>query len=234
MTKMYRRSGGLAVLVAVAAIALAACGDSRSPQVASLRTSSGDAAGSGSGNDSPSTTRPKGNPTALLDEWATCMHSHGDPNQADPTVDAYGVININIPASAEDLSNAVHAGADPCNRYVAAAQSALRAAHPVAPPPNQAEGLKYVRCMRANGVSNYPYPTGNTTNFNGTGVDPNSPLVQNVNKLCGKKLGLPPWWISGTGPPGDVVVSSGPNGGPPPGGAVNRPRSGNSGSGSGG
>ena len=89
------------------------------------------------------------------------------------------------------------------------------------PPPDQAEGLKYVNCMRANGVPNYPYPQGNTTDFNGTGVDPNSPFVENVNKVCGRKLGLPAWWISGTGPPGDVVVSSGPNGGPSPNGAVN-------------
>jgi hypothetical protein len=148
------------------------------------------------------------------------MHSHGDPNQADPTIDAYGVINISIPAGAEDLSRAVHGGSDPCNRYLAAAQTALRAANPVSPPPGQAEQLKYVNCMRANGVANYPYPTGNSTNFNGTGVDPNSPFVENVNKLCGKKLGLPAWWINGTGPPGDVVVSSGwPGGAPPPRGA---------------
>jgi hypothetical protein len=28
----------------------------------------------------------KGNPTRLVDEWATCMRSHGDPNQVDPTI----------------------------------------------------------------------------------------------------------------------------------------------------
>jgi hypothetical protein len=46
--------------------------------------------------------------------------------------------------------------------------------------------------MRTNGVPNYPYPSGpndSETNFNGTGVDPNSPFVQNVNKVCGKKIG---------------------------------------------
>jgi hypothetical protein len=223
----YRRAAGLAVLVAAAAIGLAACGGSSSPHVASLTSAGGNGSGNAvavlsaksSGNDgrNAATTASKGNPTALLDEWATCMHSHGDPNQADPTVDAHGVINISIAADAQDLSGAVHGGTDPCNRFVAAAQSALRAANPVSAPPNQAEGLKYVNCMRANGVPNYPYPTGNTTNFNGTGVDPTSPFVQNVNQVCGKKLGLPAWWINGTGPPGDVVVSSGrPGGGPPP------------------
>jgi hypothetical protein len=71
--------------------------------------------------------------------------------------------------------------------------------------------VPFVNCMRANGVPNYPYPSGpddTTTNFNGTGVDPNSPHVVRVNDYCGKKLGLPTWWINGWGPPGDISVKS--------------------------
>jgi hypothetical protein len=225
-----RWSGGLLAVVASAAIGLAACGGSSGRHVASLPTTISDgsvpaaatvsARSAGNASGGSSTTPLKGNPTALLDAWASCMHSHGDPNQADPTVDAYGVINVTIPSDAQALSGEVHAGVDPCNRYMAAAQTALRAANPVAPPPDQTELVKYVECMRANGVPNYPYPTGNETNFNGTGVDPTSPFVMNVNNICGKKLDLPGWWVSGNGPPGDVVVTSGgPNGGPPPGAA---------------
>ena len=34
-------------------------------------------------------SRPaKGNATALLVKWASCMNTHGDPNQAAPTIDA--------------------------------------------------------------------------------------------------------------------------------------------------
>jgi hypothetical protein len=235
-TTTYRRSAGLAVLVAAAAVALAACGGSRSPSaassatVASLPTSSGNGNGgsTATGGGSTTTAVPHGNPTKLTDEWATCMHSHGDPNQADPIIDAYGVINITIPGDgADSLSNEVHAGADPCNKYMAAAQSALRAAHPVAPPPDQSQQLKYVSCMRANGVPEYPYPTGtgNETNFNGAGVDPNSPVFMNANKVCGKQIGAPAWWISGTGPPGDVSVGNLLNGRPPPSSPTpNRPR----------
>jgi hypothetical protein len=209
------RPRALAALASVAAVGLAACGASSSPQVASLPASSTGApptvtvARTTGGTSSSATTPAKRNPTALLDEWATCMHSHGDPNQADPTVDAYGVINVSIPPDAQALSGEVHAGADPCNRYMAAAQQALRAANPVAPPPDQRELVKYVNCMRANGVPNYPYPTGNSTNFNGTGVDPTSPSVMNVNKVCGQKLDLPGWWVAGNGPPGDVTVTGG-------------------------
>jgi hypothetical protein len=50
LTRMYRRPGGLAVLVASAAPALAACrGGSSTSQIASLGTSSGSGTGSGSG-----------------------------------------------------------------------------------------------------------------------------------------------------------------------------------------
>jgi hypothetical protein len=71
--------------------------------------------------------------------------------------------------------------------------------------------------MRANGVPNYPYPSGpddRETNFNGTGVNPDSPQVQRVSDVCGKKLGLPAWWTNGWGPPGDISVAP-PKGGPP-------------------
>jgi hypothetical protein len=157
------------------------------------------------------------------------MQSHGDPNQAAPTVDAYGVINVTIPSGAsEGLSGEVHAGADPCNHYMAAAQTALRAANPAGRPPDQAEQIKYANCLRANGYPTFPYPQGSQTNFNGTGIDPTSPAFVNgkANQTCGKQISAPSWWTNGTGPPGDVVVSSagiGPNG--PPNSAVpNRPR----------
>jgi hypothetical protein len=209
MTSTYGRLSGLVLLVMAAALGMAACGGGPgSPHVASLGTTT---LGTASADDgSTSTTQASGNnSTQLLNEWATCMRSNGDPNQVDPTVDTYGVINITIGTGASETTSAqVHAGGGPCGNYLAAAQSALRAADPVAPPPDQTEQVKYVNCMRANGVPKYPYPTGNTTNFNGTGVDPNSPFVLNANKVCGKQIGAPAWWIAGTGPPGDVTVSS--------------------------
>ena len=91
MTTMHRRRGGLAVLVAGAAIGLAACSGPSSPHVASLGKASGDGAVS-------TTTVPARSPTQLLDEWAACMRSHGDPNQVDPSVDATKVIQITLGA----------------------------------------------------------------------------------------------------------------------------------------
>jgi hypothetical protein len=87
MASTCPRSGGLAVLVAAGAIGLAACtSGSGPPQVASLGTSSGSDGGTAAG--SAPAASPAGNPTQLLDEWAACMRSHGDPSQVDPTIDA--------------------------------------------------------------------------------------------------------------------------------------------------
>jgi hypothetical protein len=219
-----RRGLGLAALVAAAALALAACGSSNRPHVASLPANNARASTTGAATSSTraktKTKSANGNPTALVDEWATCMQSHGDPNQADPIIDAHGVINIVMPPAASPASaGGAHGVAGTCSQYLAAAQRALRAADPVAPPPDQAGLLKYVNCMRANGVPNYPYPTGSTTNFNGTGVDPNSPFVIKISEECGSKLHLPLWWSAGWGPPGDVSVGPAP-GGPRPGALV--------------
>jgi hypothetical protein len=213
-----KNSAGPAILVAAAALALAACsGAAAAPQVASLGTSSGPGASSlppgtasaSSGTTSGGGTRATiaGNVTPLLNEWAACERSHGDPEQTDPTVSADGVIYISVPKDAQPAGN-LHERTGTCSQYVAQAANELKAANPVAPPPDQSELLKYVACMRANGVPNYPYPDGDQTNFNGTGVDPNSPAVERVNDLCGLKIGAPAWWINGTNTPGDIEVTT--------------------------
>jgi hypothetical protein len=228
----HRRSAAVAVLVASATIALAACGGSKSPSVASLTTS----AGPGSGGDGNSVGRSsvtaggstaakasKRNPAALLDQWATCMRSHGDPNQADPTIDVHGVINIYMSGVSPQVSSQVRGGmgaqTGSCSQYLTAAQRLLRAANPVPPAPDKAELLTYAACMRANGVPNYPDPTGEKANFNGTGIDANSPAFQRANDVCAKRIHAPTYWINGWGPPGDVSVRSIVGGsGPPPSG----------------
>jgi hypothetical protein len=222
MTRMGRRPGALAILAAAAALALAACGGAAAaPQVASLGTSPGTSSDQGtsasastpgtSNNNSSSSggTRATiaGNVTPLLNEWAACERSHGDPDQSDPTVSADGVIHIYVPQGAQPAGD-LHERTGTCSQYVAQAANELKAANPVAPPPDQAEQLKYVACMRANGVPNYPYPNGDQTTFNGTGVDPDSPAVQRVNQLCGKKIGAPAYWINGTNTPGDIEVQT--------------------------
>jgi hypothetical protein len=157
-------------------------------------------------------------------EWAACERSHGDPNQADPVIDTHGVINITLPAfgQAGTPVGDPHDATGTCSQYLAAAQIALRKADPVQDPggvTNSAVLVNFTKCMRANGVPTYPFPSGgpdNKMNFNGTGIDLNSPSVVRANDLCGKKLGLPAWWINGWGPPGDISVgTAGLNGNAP-------------------
>jgi hypothetical protein len=198
------------VLIAAGAVTFAACSGPVSPHIASLGKPPGTSANSTvSASPSSSTVPANGNATKLVDEWAACMRSNGDPNQADPVIDAHGVIHIIGPLAGPGVPRVVGGPETPtgtCSQYLAAAQSVLRAAMPVAPPPTEAELIKYVDCMRANGVPNYPYPTGEKADFNATGVDPNSPFVVKAGKVCGQQIGAPPWWTNGWGPPGDVSV----------------------------
>jgi hypothetical protein len=184
-----------------------------SPESSAARTLGQETPGSSnrsSGGASASAVA-KADPTLLLVQWAACMRKSGDPNQPDPTIDSNGGINIAIPSSAQSMSDAVHNGTAPCNGYLVAASSALRAGARDLTPPNQASLVQYSQCMRANGIPNYPDPgTSGQMNFNGTGIDVNSPFFTRANDICGKKIHAPSWWISGAGPPGNISVQSGP------------------------
>ena len=37
---------------------------------------------------------PTRSPTQLLDEWAACMRSHGDPNSVDPALDTNTLMQL--------------------------------------------------------------------------------------------------------------------------------------------
>jgi hypothetical protein len=73
-------------------------GGSKPPAVANIATTSTPTTTAAKSTGNSPTTLPKGNAAQLLAEWAACMRSHGDPNQADPTIDANKVIEITLPA----------------------------------------------------------------------------------------------------------------------------------------
>lgn len=249
MATRYWRPGGLAVLAAAATIGLAACSHGpSSPGVASLPTgsahSSGDPASGSSGSGSSPGAGSKGNATALVDKWATCMRAHGDPNQADPVINSDSDIEINMTNVSEAMSSQAHDSSGPCGHYLAAASSALRDGQPMPKPPSLAKLLAYARCMQANGVPKYPDPVSDGSegpSLNNIGMSLSSPVFTKANTLCSKKAGVPSG--NGPGPAGVVQVQScnAPSGvqcQPPgePGGPVpsNRPRNATPGNGSGG
>jgi hypothetical protein len=209
---MKGNSKGLAVTLAASALALAACsgaagsGSGTSPHVASLPTNTG---GSGTASGQPTAGpvgNPRGNPAHLLVEWTSCIRRHGDPNQVDPTIDSSKDIDISMDNVPKALEDEVHGSTGPCSDYLLAAENRLRGGQP-APTDNLAQDVKFADCMRANGEPNWPdsSPDGET-NFNGTGINPDSPALQATIKVCDKKVGLP-YIAPGSGVAGDVVVT---------------------------
>jgi hypothetical protein len=224
MTSAYRRLGGISVPVATTVIALAACSSGAStPQVASL--GGGNSASSGSGSSpAPQLT---GNPTQLMDKWATCMRSHGYPSLADPTIDANKVIHIIIPPGITGNVTQVYENSSayvPCNPYLVAASTALRGDHPVERP-DTAKLEKFSQCMRTNGIQGFPDPSANGLQFTpspGTDLDPENPTFQHAQKKCAIQVGIPQLAGGGTPQPGSVQIQQQPsNGGPGGGGGAN-------------
>jgi hypothetical protein len=209
-----RRSSGFPVLLATAAVALAECSGASAPRGASVSTQGNDRSGG------ITTTQPTENATALLDEWDTCMRSNGDPNQADPTIDADRVILVTYPTGYNPKVQEGSSGMNnPCTASLTAASAALGGQPPDRDPTTMVE---FARCMRANGIPDFPDPTdvGGTYHFpigihfgtNGVAipgpnshVNPNSTVFQPAQKLCARKVGVPSWGDAPGTAPGSVV-----------------------------
>ncbi len=212
MVERSTKTAGLAVLVTAAALALAACGGPAAARVASL---GGDAV---HGRGATTTTSPRGNPTQLLDEWASCMRRHGDPDQADPTIDANGDINITWDPSITGGYNGTNKGGQGnsgpgqyCRAYLDAAQHALGGDQQPAGT-DQASLERVARCMRANGIADFPDPVNGTLSFNvgaGGDLNPNNPAFQSAAKVCTRRTRVP---LPGSGskpPPGIIKLNGG-------------------------
>jgi hypothetical protein len=202
MMTMHRRWSGLAVLVTGSVIGLCACSGSSSPHVASLGKNSSD------GSASSTTTMPARSPTQILDEWAACMRSHGDPDQIDPTVDASKVIQITL-----GWAGGLRGANGACGSYLSAAQKALGGDTSSASS-DQATALKFAQCMRANGVPDYPDPTGNNNNqtiqaSSGSDLNPANPTFQAASTLCTDKTGYQSKFSNGAPQPGSINIVGG-------------------------
>lgn len=138
----------------------------------------------GSSSRSPATTGSKTYQQAVA--YAQCLRSHGEPNWPNPTsAGTFSTTQINI--------NSPH--------YLSAqhtCQNLLPAGAPIQLSPAQqqkllSQALKWVACVHAHGVTNWPDPTTQdvkakwaVVNFNlaGTSVDPNAPTVQSAMNAC--------------------------------------------------
>jgi hypothetical protein len=166
-------------------VLVAACGGPSTPGVASLSGNSGNAS-SGSTSTSSTSGTSSPNKAHVAREFGKCMRKHGVRNFPE------GPVTIGP-----------HSGIDPNSPTFQAAQKACQS---LLPKPSAAQiakikanALKYSKCMRKHGVTNFPDPTVSTTG-GGIGIrigapkgslDPNSPTFQAAQNACGKILGLP-------------------------------------------
>jgi hypothetical protein len=132
------------------------------------------------------------------------MHSHGDPNQVDPTVDATKVIQITL-----GVGVGVRGEDGACGSYLSAAQTALGGGTP-ATSSSEAIALKFAQCMRANGVPTYPDSTGNNQTIHassGSDLNPANPTFQAASTLCTKKTGFVSKFSTGAPQPGSINLN---------------------------
>ena len=159
---------------------------------------------------STTTTPSAGNPTQLLDEWAACMRAHGDPGQADPTIDASKVIHLTwndaTPGGIYGTNKGGQGNVGPgqyCRTYIDTAQTDLQGGQQQQP--SQAQLLKFSQCMRANGITDFPDPSNGGLSINRAGggdLNPTNPVFQNASALCAKKTGMPGFASGGRNPRG--------------------------------
>jgi hypothetical protein len=169
--RVFRKAAVIAAgVIAGAALAAGCGGSSGGPGVASAGASTG-AAKSASGGSS------KGSALA----FSQCMRSHGIKDFPDPN--SSGQLRVSA-RSGSDL--------DPGNPQFAAAQQACRSLSPKRSASGSgqagAAALRFARCMRAHGITDFPDPQSNgdmgVTAQPGSDLAPTNPQFQSAQTAC--------------------------------------------------
>jgi hypothetical protein len=216
--RAYRQR--VALLATAAAIVLAGCGGAKAPSVANLATTTATASGTGGGDSAGSGRgtsaggRSGSDLARLLDDWAACMRAHGDPNQADPSIDSHKDIVIPwdpaVPGGYNGTNKGGQGNAGPgqyCRTYLSKAQNALRGGRPQERP-STAQLVQFSECMRAHGIRDFPDPTANGLQMNmGGDLSPSNPAFRNASRTCSQKTGVQAL-VSGTLPPGVIRLTN--------------------------
>ena len=169
--QLGRAGWSVAALIALTLLVTSCSqGDSKSPGTA--------IAGSGAVGSSSSSGTTK--PSALA--YSQCMRAHGIKDFPDPGSD--GDIQLNAGPDS-DLSGPKFQAAD-------SACKSLLPNHAVAPANLKAASLKYAKCMRANGIADFPDPKADgrlqLQATPGGDLDPNNPTFKSANDACKQYL----------------------------------------------
>lgn len=175
-------AAGAVVCVAVLA---SACGGPATPGVANLSGHPSDTSGtSGSGTSGSGSTQQD------AVKFAKCMRSHGVKNYPEPKAGTTGGVRIGAGSGINPTSPTFQAAQRAC-------QSFLPKPTPARVKAAEQNALKFSKCMRSHGVTNFPDPqfSGSGGNISirigGAGLDPNSPTFQHAQAECGKYMHLP-------------------------------------------
>src|SRR5215468_10697244 len=161
-----RRAGLLAAALACLALVAAACSSA-----AKTGTGAGSAGGGGSAKHSELA-------------YSQCMRAHGITDFPDPN--AQGGIDLNGgPGSDLNVSSPQFKAANNACKSLLPPQHALS---PAQQAKVRAQALKYSRCMRAHGISDFPDPDSQggiaLKPKAGGDLDPNNPLYKAADKAC--------------------------------------------------
>jgi hypothetical protein len=128
-------------------------------------------------------------------EYAKCMRENGIANFPDPDVGDGGEIRLELPDGADPQK--VDAAQQKCQQYLP------NGGEPQKLDPQQLEQQRQMsRCMRENGVPNFPDPDeyGRIKVEGGPGLDPQSPEFKAAEEACAKYRPAPPSGAPGAGP----------------------------------
>jgi hypothetical protein len=166
-----RRTRAALVIAALAGLAVtaAACSSgSKSVGVASVSTSA------------PTSASSSGSPRASTLAYSRCMRAHGIKDFPDPN--SQGNLTLDAGPGSDLNPNSP--------RFKAADKACKSLLPPRQAPPAGAKdaNLKYARCMRAHGISDFPDPQADGTlrieAKPGTDLDPNNPQYKAAYEAC--------------------------------------------------
>src|SRR3984893_7910179 len=167
---------GLVVCVLLAA-SMAGCGGSAGNDGVATAGSPGSKATSSAGTGALSEQD-----RAL--KFAQCMRDNGVPNFPDPKFSDGGGLSIDVPEGSDPQK--VDAAMKTCRQYLP------NGGEPPKVDPQRAEqNRKFAKCMRDNGVANFPDPGpdgGIQVNGNDPGMNMDDPKFQAAQKACAQYL----------------------------------------------
>ena len=149
------------------------------------------------GSSSPTATNAAAKTNQMI-AYAKCMRSHGVPNFPDPGSNGNGGIQIQQSQRAGSGSSLSVNGVKVNGPAFQSAMQSCRSKLPNGghPPPlsaaRKAAMLQFSRCMRENGLPNFPDPvfgSGGQVQLRvgpQGGLDPNSPAFQKAQAACAK------------------------------------------------